>query len=149
MDQEIREWRSWQLYAPRSAPGSRLQLRIGGVCGWLPDEVRLHPPLSFARQTQSIDRLDHRLVNPYVAPVLHIRRPGSDSEETHHFAEDDPFFSEVSVLIDNIEDIEEDPDTAQILCPFEGVLVLFTLPLPPVPRYLVLSLCWSSVFVVC
>lgn len=26
----------------------------------------------------------------------------------------------VSVLIDNIEDIEEDPETAQILCTYEG-----------------------------
>ena len=60
-----------------------------------------------------------RLVNPYVSPVLYIRRPGSDSEETHRFPEDDPFFSEVSVLIDNIEDIEEDPETAQILCTYE------------------------------
>ena len=76
-------------------------------------------------------------MNPYVQPVLYIRRPGSDSEETHRFPDDDPFFSEVclyvprsardphhilqvSVLIDNIEDIEEDPETAQILSSFEG-----------------------------
>ena len=69
-------------------------------------------------------------MNPYVAPVLHIRRPGSDSEETHHFAEDDPFFSEVSVLIDNIEDIEENPETAQILSPYEGALITLTYPYP-------------------
>ena len=62
----------------------------------------------------------HRLVNPYVQPILYIRRPGSDIEETHNFPDDDPFFSEVSVLIDNIEDIEEDPETAQILCSYEG-----------------------------
>ena len=65
-------------------------------------------------------KMETRLVNPYVQPVLYVRRPGSDAEETHHFSEDDPFFSEVSVLIDNIEDIEEDPDTAQILSSFEG-----------------------------
>ncbi|KAF7791305.1 hypothetical protein EIP86_002319 [Pleurotus ostreatoroseus] len=59
------------------------------------------------------------LVNPYVQPILYIRRPGSDIEETHNFPDDDPFFSEVSVLIDNIEDIEEDPETAQILCSYE------------------------------
>ena len=51
-----------------------------------------------------------------------MRRPGSDSEETYRFPDDDPFFSEVSVLIDNIEDIEEDPETARILCSFEGTL---------------------------
>lgn len=60
-------------------------------------------------------------------PVLYVRRPGSDSEETHRFPDDDPFFSEVSVLIDNIEDIEEDPETAQILCTFEGELLCHTL----------------------
>ena len=64
----------------------------------------------------------HRLVNPYVQPVLHIRRPGSDLEELHTFPDDDPFFSEVSNLIDVIEDIEEDPDAAQILSSYEGGL---------------------------
>jgi hypothetical protein len=62
----------------------------------------------------------NRLVNPYVQPVLYVRRPGSDSEETHSFPDDDPFFSEVSVLVDNIEDIEADPETSTILCSFEG-----------------------------
>ena len=37
----------------------------------------------------------YRLVNPYVQPVLYIRRPGSDIEECHRFPDDDPFFSEV------------------------------------------------------
>ena len=64
-----------------------------------------------------------RLVNPYVQPVLYVRRPGSDAEEVHNFAEDDPFFSEVSVFIDNIEGIEDSPDTAQILSSFEGAWV--------------------------
>ena len=63
---------------------------------------------------------EHRLVNPYVQPVLYVRRPGSDHEESHRFPDDDPFFSEVSVLIDNIEDIEEDPETSTILSSFEG-----------------------------
>ena len=67
-----------------------------------------------------------RLVNPYVQPVLYIRRPGSDSEETHRFPDDDPFFSEVSVLIDNIEDIEEDPENATILSSYEGEWPLFS-----------------------
>ncbi|CAL1704541.1 unnamed protein product [Somion occarium] len=60
-----------------------------------------------------------KLVNPYVQPVLYVRRPGSDLEESHRFPDDDPFFSEISVWIDNIEDIEEDPETAQILCTFD------------------------------
>lgn len=61
-----------------------------------------------------------RLVNPYVQPVLYIRRPGSDLEEIHRFPDDDPFFSEVSNLIDIIEDIEADPDSATILSSYEG-----------------------------
>ena len=60
-----------------------------------------------------------RLVNPYVQPVLYIRRPGDDFEETHRFGDDDPFFSEVSNLIDVIEDIEDDPEAAQILSSYE------------------------------
>lgn len=63
-----------------------------------------------------------RLVNPYVQPVLHIRRPGSDLEETYRFPDDDPFFSEISVFIDNIEDIEEDPETATMLSSYEGMI---------------------------
>jgi hypothetical protein len=63
-----------------------------------------------------------RLVNPYVQPVLHIRRPGSDLEETYRFPDDDPFFSEISVFVDNIEDIEEDPETATMLSSYEGMI---------------------------
>lgn len=61
-------------------------------------------------------------MNPYVQPVLHIRRPGSDLEETYRFPDDDPFFSEISVFIDNIEDIEEDPETATMLSSYEGII---------------------------
>ena len=41
------------------------------------------------------------------------------------FGDDDPFFSEVSNLIDVIEDIEEDPEAAQILSSYEGSLFCF------------------------
>jgi hypothetical protein len=64
----------------------------------------------------------YRLVNPYVQPVLHIRRPGSDLEETYRFPDDDPFFSEISVFIDNIEDIEESPEAATMLSSYEGMV---------------------------
>jgi hypothetical protein len=55
--------------------------------------------------------------------VLYIRRPGSDLEETYRFPADDPFFSEISNLIDVVEDIEEDPDDAIILSSYEGAWV--------------------------
>ena len=63
-----------------------------------------------------------RLVNPYVAPVVYIRRPGDDHEETHRFPDDDPFFSEVSNWIDVIEDIEEDTEQGLILSSFEDAV---------------------------
>jgi hypothetical protein len=39
----------------------------------------------------------NRLIDPYNAPVLHVRKPGSDLEEIIKFEEDDPFLSEVSI----------------------------------------------------
>jgi len=44
-----------------------------------------------------------RLVDPYNAPTLFVRRPGDDHEERHTYTDDDPFFSEVSSFIDCIE----------------------------------------------
>ena len=66
-----------------------------------------------------------RLENPYQQPVLYIRRPGDDYEETYRFPDDDPFFSEVSNWIDVIEDIEEDPEHYPILSSYEGKLYHF------------------------
>ncbi|KIJ44101.1 hypothetical protein M422DRAFT_228745 [Sphaerobolus stellatus SS14] len=56
------------------------------------------------------------LVNPYVSPVLYVRSPGDDYEHVHRFENDDPFFSEVSNLIDVIED---GPESAEILSSYE------------------------------
>ncbi|KZS90060.1 hypothetical protein SISNIDRAFT_444355 [Sistotremastrum niveocremeum HHB9708] len=44
-----------------------------------------------------------KLVNPYVKPTLYIRRPGNDIEEVYTFADDDPFYTEVSNFVDVIE----------------------------------------------
>ncbi|TFK42642.1 putative oxidoreductase C terminal-domain-containing protein [Crucibulum laeve] len=63
-----------------------------------------------------------KLVNPYVQPVLYVRRPGDDHEQTYQFPDDDPFFSEISNLIDIIEDIEEDSDAGQILSSYEDAV---------------------------
>ena len=51
------------------------------------------------REALNVDVTCVRLVNPYVQPVLYIRRPGSDLEESHRFPDDDPFFSEVRLLL--------------------------------------------------
>lgn len=63
----------------------------------------------------------HRLVNPYVQPVLHVRRPGDDAEQTYTFPDDDPFFSEISNFIDIIEDVEK--HDGAILSSYEGDLL--------------------------
>ncbi|KIK59734.1 hypothetical protein GYMLUDRAFT_44169 [Collybiopsis luxurians FD-317 M1] len=68
-----------------------------------------------------------RLVDPYVQPVLYVRKPGDDHEQTFRFNKDDPFFSEVSNLIDIIEDIEEDPDAACILSSYEDAVRTYQL----------------------
>lgn len=39
-----------------------------------------------------------RLIDPYGKPILKIRRPGSDAEETHTFDDEEPFYAEVRRL---------------------------------------------------
>lgn len=39
-----------------------------------------------------------RLVNPYVQPILYVRKPGDDHEQVFNFPDDDPFFSEARSL---------------------------------------------------
>ncbi|KAI0302233.1 putative oxidoreductase C terminal-domain-containing protein [Russula brevipes] len=73
------------------------------------------------------DGYQFKLVNPYVQPVLTVRRPGSDLEETHRFPDDDPFFSEISNLIDVVEDIEDDPESATILSSYEDACKTYEL----------------------
>jgi len=68
-----------------------------------------------------------KLVNPYVLPVLHIRRPGDDYEQITTFPDDDPFFSEVSNLIDIVEGGEQGRETAQILSSYEDAVRTYEL----------------------
>jgi len=68
------------------------------------------------------DGYSMKLVNPYVQPVLYVRKPGDDYEQTYRFPDDDPFFSEVSNLIDVIEDTEDDPEVGQILSSYDEVI---------------------------
>ncbi|KAF8595731.1 hypothetical protein BDV93DRAFT_573854 [Ceratobasidium sp. AG-I] len=44
-----------------------------------------------------------RLSDPYGIPTLHIRQPGQDYEEVTKYENDDPFYSEVSSVIDVVE----------------------------------------------
>lgn len=65
-----------------------------------------------------------RLVDPYNAPMLYIRRPGDDHEEIVRYNDDDPFFSEVSSLIDCIEHGE---GTSPILSSYEDAARTYAL----------------------
>ena len=65
-----------------------------------------------------------RLVDPYNAPLLCLRRPGDDHEEIIRFQNDDPFFSEVSNLIDCIEHGE---GTSPILSSYEDAVKTYAL----------------------
>ncbi|QRV74648.1 hypothetical protein RhiJN_02663 [Ceratobasidium sp. AG-Ba] len=47
-----------------------------------------------------------RLSDPYGAPVLSVRRAGQDDEDVERYEDDDPFYSEVSNLIDMIERVQ-------------------------------------------
>ncbi|KAF8559814.1 hypothetical protein OG21DRAFT_1503038 [Imleria badia] len=40
-----------------------------------------------------------RLVNPYVQPILYVRKPGDDHEQVFNFPDDDPFFSEARTFL--------------------------------------------------
>ncbi|KAF7305120.1 hypothetical protein MKEN_01227200 [Mycena kentingensis (nom. inval.)] len=68
-----------------------------------------------------------KLVDPYVQPTLYVRKPGDDHEQMVRFPDDDPFFSEVSNLIDIIEDIEEDPEAAAILSTYDDAVRTYEL----------------------
>ena len=65
-----------------------------------------------------------RLVDPYNAPALYFRRPGDDHEEVVRYQNDDPFFSEVSNLIDNIE---HGPGSAPILSSYDDAVKTYAL----------------------
>ncbi|KAF5315978.1 hypothetical protein D9611_004639 [Ephemerocybe angulata] len=60
-----------------------------------------------------------KLVDPYVAPVLYVRQPGEDTETRMTFADDDPFFSEISHFIDTIENVQDEDNQPQILSSFD------------------------------
>ncbi|KDQ60764.1 hypothetical protein JAAARDRAFT_55502 [Jaapia argillacea MUCL 33604] len=68
-----------------------------------------------------------KLINPYVQPVLHLRKPGDDYEQIITFPDDDPFFSEISHFIDIIEDIEEEPESSQILSSYDDAVRTYEL----------------------
>ena len=96
LTQEVRKWCSWQFHPCCCSPGARLQLRTRSIRGWVSAQVTFSLNPLIAALHLLPDR--RRLVNPYVQPVLYVRRPGNDHEEVHRFPDDDPFFSEVGAV---------------------------------------------------
>jgi len=87
-----------------------------GAVGSLTHAVALHGTNYSCELEVYLDGYQMRLVDPYHIPTLYVRRPGDDYEETYRFGDDDPFFSEVSNLIDVIEHGE---GTSEILSTYE------------------------------
>ncbi|KAG8720603.1 hypothetical protein FRC08_018746 [Ceratobasidium sp. 394] len=44
-----------------------------------------------------------RVSDPYGVPMLHVRQTGQDYEEIERYPDDDPFYSEVSNLVDLVD----------------------------------------------
>ncbi|GMK58865.1 hypothetical protein CspeluHIS016_0603070 [Cutaneotrichosporon spelunceum] len=87
----------------------------GGAVGSFTHTVALQGTLYDCELEVWADGFHMRLVDPYNAPQLLVRRPGEDHSELHQFNDDDPFFSEMSAFIDAVEGR---PD-AHILSSFE------------------------------
>lgn len=95
-----------------------------GAVGSLTHAVALQG-FNYATELDVIaDGYQLRLVDPYNAPVLYLRRPGDDHEEVIRYNQDDPFFSEVSNLIDNIE---RGKGSAPILSSYEDAVKTYAL----------------------
>lgn len=95
-----------------------------GAVGSLMHCVALHGQDFFTHLDVFADGYYLRLVDPYHAPTLYVRRPGDDREETYCYSEDDPFFSEVSNLVDCIE---HGPDASPILSTYEDAVKTYAL----------------------
>ncbi|KAK4048794.1 hypothetical protein OIV83_004560 [Microbotryomycetes sp. JL201] len=49
------------------------------------------------------DGFQLRLIDPYNAPQLRVRHPDGDEEEVHTFAQDDPYFNQMSAFLDEAD----------------------------------------------
>ncbi|KAK4698559.1 hypothetical protein P7C70_g7713, partial [Phenoliferia sp. Uapishka_3] len=74
-----------------------------------------------------------RLIDPYNAPSLRIRRPETDDEEVCTFASDDPYFGELQAFIDACDPTSAstsavaDDDAAEILSTFDDSVKTYAL----------------------
>jgi len=90
-----------------------------GAVGSFTHVVALHDKNYSCELEVYADGYQLKLVDPYVQPVLYVRRPGDELEQAIRFPDDDPFFSEVSNFIDAVEDVEDDAEVGKILSSYE------------------------------
>ncbi|BEI83610.1 hypothetical protein CcaverHIS002_0402140 [Cutaneotrichosporon cavernicola] len=76
---------------------------VNGAVGSFTHTVALQGTLYDCELEIWADGYHMRLIDPYNAPQLLVRRPGDDHSELHQFNDDDPFFSEMSSFIDAVE----------------------------------------------
>lgn len=81
-----------------------------GATGSLTHGVALHGDAYDVELTVIADGWKMRLVDPYGACRLYTRRPGKDDEEVTVFKDDDPFYSEVSVIVDVVRGNKPESD---------------------------------------
>ncbi|EMD40242.1 hypothetical protein CERSUDRAFT_112435 [Gelatoporia subvermispora B] len=75
----------------------------GGAVGALTHVIALHGITYDTEFEVYADGYRLKLVDPYNAPKLYVRRPGLATEEVFSFENDDPFYTEVATIIDSIE----------------------------------------------
>lgn len=74
----------------------------GGICT-LVHAVALHDGGYDAELTLITDGWKLRLIDPYGVPKLVVRAPGKVEEEVKEYGADDPFYTEISVMVDVVE----------------------------------------------
>lgn len=75
-----------------------------GAVGSLMHVVALHGRDFCTDLDVYADGYGFRLHDLYNDPVLYVRRPGSDKEDEYRFEDDDPFYAEVSSMVDAVDD---------------------------------------------
>lgn len=77
---------------------------VNGAVGALTHVIALHGTTYDTEFEVYADGYRLKLIDPYGKPVLSVRRPGLEGEEIITFSDDDPFYTELSALIDALHD---------------------------------------------
>ncbi|KAG8705305.1 hypothetical protein FRC09_003035 [Ceratobasidium sp. 395] len=78
-----------------------------GAIGSMTHSTILHGTLYACEFEVYCDGYTMRLSDPYGVPVLHVRQTGQDYEEIERYVDDDPFYSEVSNLVDLVDGTQD------------------------------------------